>query len=488
MSKFPVPRKTQVAIRNDQLIQIGSDATRELHIQQWCEIGKENYKELFYGIQKLAIPIELIEEYAGIIDFEVIAQNERIDWSIAFIKDYYEEWDTKTFDELIGDIDYWFYLSRNKKLPWDYNLLEIFYEKWYWDQLTLCKGITWSENLIEKYIDEIDLGDLGDFYCPESISWSNKFMFRHKEDLLTWDFLRGNKFILDQEFMDIILPDGDQPISINESLDWTTDFIEKYSDKLCWDLLSDNPGIPWSEEMIKKFQDKIDWYFLSMNPVVPWSFSLLKKYANRWDWQNLSENIGVPWSQELISFYKERWDWKTLSRNPSLPWTAGLIDQYIDLWDWEGLSLNQGLPWSNTLLIRYLDKWCWSELCKDHSKYTDSYFQRLTYAGYPLPKMNILYWDEKMLISFAEKINWKLLSSNQNVAWAPFILRRFSANIDWEKLSKNTGVNWSPAIVNEFKEYIYLDLIDWSFLEKNKDLLRRFSRAILEKAYKNNIQ
>ena len=44
--------------------------------------------------------------------------------------------------------------------------------------------------------------------------------------------------------------------SSNTNLNWTEDFIDRYSDKWDWYALSKNIGIRWSENLIKKYEEK----------------------------------------------------------------------------------------------------------------------------------------------------------------------------------------------------------------------------------------
>ena len=44
---------------------------------------------------------------------------------------------------------------------------------------------------------------------------------------------------------------------------WTEDFLEKYSDKLNWKLISKNKAIRWTIPMLKKFSRMLDWKELS---------------------------------------------------------------------------------------------------------------------------------------------------------------------------------------------------------------------------------
>ena len=116
--------------------------------------------------------------------------------------------------------------------------------------------------------------------------------------------------ILVDENIKAVLPMGD---GMAEFLCKHKNDIEKWKDKLNWDLVSKNKNIIWSSDMIAEFADMINWNIFS---------------------RTISSNI---LSTKLLEVYKDRWDWKELSWNNNLKLSFSLIDKYIDRWDWNGL-------------------------------------------------------------------------------------------------------------------------------------------------------
>ena len=102
-------------------------------------------------------------------------------------------------------------------------------------------------------------------------------------------------------------------LNISEYESLNKNDIEKWKDKLNWDLVSKNKNIIWSSDMIAEFADMINWNIFS---------------------RTISTNV---LSTKLLEIYKDRWDWKELSWNNNLKLSFSLIDKYIDRWDWNGL-------------------------------------------------------------------------------------------------------------------------------------------------------
>ncbi|MCQ2351580.1 MAG: hypothetical protein MJ003_06370 [Paludibacteraceae bacterium] len=96
-----------------------------------------------------------------------------------------------------------------------------------------------------------------------------------------------------------------------------------------------------------------------------------------------------------------------------------------------------------------------------------------------------LRWTEEMLTHYADKVNWKNISSNEKVIWTESLIHKFANRLDWNELSKNKAtalacpnlvcvfalnwhwnektkhIDWTPEFVEEMKEYL-----NWEWLFK----------------------
>ena len=159
-----------------------------------------------------------------------LSSNPLVPWTTKLIKKY-----QKSFFRPYGVN--WNELSRNSNLPWqEEGLLELFKNKWNWELLSVNKGISYTEEQIEKY-----------------------------KDLFTWD--SGSR--------------SNQNISSNTNLPWSVEFIKKYEQKWNWWTLSQNLGINWTEEMISEFEEKIIWQSMAHNLNLPWSFDFILKHEEK---------------------------------------------------------------------------------------------------------------------------------------------------------------------------------------------------------------
>lgn len=101
-----------------------------------------------------------------------------------------------------------------------------------------------------------------------------------------------------------------------------------------WKSLSGD--YPWNESLLEKYKDKVDWEVISSNYSIEWTISMLEKFKGRIDWTGLSgvssENLLIP---DVVERFKDCWDWKVLSGNNNLP--IATIRKMADYIDWKEL-------------------------------------------------------------------------------------------------------------------------------------------------------
>ena len=62
-------------------------------------------------------------------------------------------------------------------------------------------------------------------------------------------------------------------------------------------------------------------------------------------------------------------------------------------------------------------------------------------------------WTEDLLEKYADKLDWKKISSNGAIRWTVPMLRKFSSKLDWKELSENINDEWfTEAHLEAFKE------------------------------------
>lgn len=138
------------------------------------------------------------------------------------------------------------------------------------------------------------------------------------------------------------------PMSIKKNYDKLFTKIKNmkgtFNDKLvaedsimeAWQHLSEDYG--WTETLLERYQDKLDWELISRNKCIMWNQSMLEKFKERLHWDVLSSHIhSEQITDELLETFKDKWDWQELSANWYLAFSFELIDRFFDYWDWEKL-------------------------------------------------------------------------------------------------------------------------------------------------------
>ena len=142
--------------------------------------------------------------------------------------------------------------------------------------------------------------------------------------------------------------------SINRDIDLEEGIETEYSvwgyfkgdfreiDSKAWKYLSERMN--WNEQLLNKYKDKVNWEMISGNDDILWTSSMLERFKNLIDWDELSESDNKrTFTTNNLEKYKNCWNWKSLSSNRSVRFSLELIDQFIDNWNWEKLINNSAM-------------------------------------------------------------------------------------------------------------------------------------------------
>lgn len=193
----------------------------------------------------------------------------------------------------------------------------------------LCQFYPWTEELLQQF-SQVNLLNWEDLSANKVMLWTENIIEKYSEQLDWW------------------------LLSCNEKLPFTEALIEKYQDKWVW---------AYFDAIKKSFshKNKHTKTSLSANSNLPWSEALIARYEERWDWHTLSYCENLPWTEELIDRYQDRWSvikgrtptsscydqmkwhWEGLSKNKKIPWSESLIERHKDKWSWSVLSSNAHL-------------------------------------------------------------------------------------------------------------------------------------------------
>ena len=179
-------------------------------------------------------------------------------------------------------------------------------------------------------------------------------------------------------------------LSSNYSISWSKALIKRHCSALDWTVLGDstnlnfdmdwldivpktqrdvfvyrigfNDSVAWTEDLFRHFLDVFrstnKWCIMAQNSGLPWTSKLVNDYSKFWNWDLLSSNVGLPWSETFIDFYADKWCWHTLSKNPALPWSEQFIERFSNNWTWEALACNKGITWNSNLINEF-----WKRIC-----------------------------------------------------------------------------------------------------------------------------
>ena len=114
----------------------------------------------------------------------------------------------------------------------------------------------------------------------------------------------------------------------------SNEFMQKIMTEEAWKELSND--FNWSETLLEKYQDKVDWNVISENRYIRWTIPMIQKFKNRINWDKFSEYIDEEVvTEDIIETFKDKWNWHNLSENTDIVLSCDLLDKFADLWDWE---------------------------------------------------------------------------------------------------------------------------------------------------------
>ncbi len=141
---------------------------------------------------------------------------------------------------------------------------------------------SWSESLLEKYLDKVD-----------------------------WHDVSENPFIL-----------------------WTIPMIQKFKNRIDWDKFSRLARAETlTEAFINAFKDKWNWAELSENSDLELTHELLEKYADKWNWEEIIDRYNCNlFDEKGIEFYERYKDYIPASKlQNSRLWKEIVKQQKIQL-------------------------------------------------------------------------------------------------------------------------------------------------------------
>ncbi|QYY37431.1 hypothetical protein [Ruficoccus sp. ZRK36] len=273
---------------------------------------------------------------------------------------------------------------------------------------------------------------------------------------------------------------------------------------LDWRLLSLNQSFEWSWNFISARMDRLDLYNLSSNPSLPWSVD--KYYRFPWHRAEFSKNIGFPWTDDFLSNESDNLHWKSISNNASIYWCSSRIERFRKQVHYWSLSQNRGSFWSIDFIYSEKESLNWLMMADNPAlPWSSHVLQQLTTeflspkerlnllknASYPVDFDDFLQWAQlehwnllsqnegfcfsnEIMDKFTGAWNWNALSANRAVPWDHQLVMRYADRINWERLAINPGVQWDHALLNLVHQNAGFDLLlenpgVWQFISSSTD-------------------
>lgn len=282
----------------------------------------------------------------------------------------------------------------NKNFNWDWN---------YITQLLLTDGLT--DEVIENYADKL--------YWPliiEEHYTEEDILLRNKLPIISTLVNSSNKYIIDLTWVAITTK---YPLyDFNNAIE-STFSDDQY--KWDWDVISSTEKIDTKLESLEKYKDKINWELLSSNQILNEIFNLGNKdlFSDFKSWINKVNTY--------LKTFENLWKFKVLSNISSINWQQSIIENFISKWDWEVLSSE-----SSRLL---------SEKDIDSNE------------------KNVFRYSEYKLDKFADFINWHIISNRRDLEISEqFVIKHVKKDWDWDELSRNPMFTPSLDFLIEYSD------------------------------------
>jgi hypothetical protein len=341
--------------------------------------------------EKLNIGDLIINDWSSI--FEKVS-NEVL---LSIVKEYHV-----TVPRLHNSIEFSKLITKEFSLTDIFNNIDFYWDWHYITQLLLKEGL--NDNIIEKYADKLYWPLIIDeHYTEEDILLRNKLpiistLVNSSNDYihLTWEAITTKYPLYD----------------FNNAIE-STFSDDQY--KWNWDVISSTEKIDTKLDSLEKYKEKIDWELLSSNQILNEIFNLLNKdlFSDFESWINKVNTY-------LITF-ENLWKFKKLSNISSINWQQSIIENFISKWDWEVLSSE-----SSRLL---------SEKDKDSNE------------------KNVFRYSEYKLDKFADFINWHIISNRRDLEISEqFVIKHVKKDWDWGELSRNPMFTPSLDFLIEYSD------------------------------------
>jgi hypothetical protein len=236
---------------------------------------------------------------------------------------------------------------------------------------------------------------------------------------------------------------------------------------------------------------KWNWKYLSKSAIVPWSLDVIQRFSLSWHWKLLLQNENIQWSENNLCLFLDQVNKFTWENN---------FEEEIKINAWNGLLLNRKIQIRIDFLhrqgiqpnLRYFALNEGGFFSKDHLKYLHDDLiplisdydndlievYRKDFFG-NLHKNKTIKWTYEILSNYKELLNWndwitlregktwktRTLSRLDTIKYSHNFINRFSDVLDFKFLSSYENVEWSMELIQQYEK-----LWNWELLKENTSI------------------
>lgn len=218
-------------------------------------------------------------------------------------------------------------------------------------------------------------------------------------------------------------------------------YFYKYKKHLSFNELSNRTDIHLNEEIIEKF------------------------ITEDWNWEYLVNNNSVEYSIKFINDHSDKpWDWKVLSEREDL--TSEFVENHKqENWDWFLVTSHNFIP-SITLLKYILDsegKINWTNISENENITLEFINQYTSYIDWNSFVSNNKSFEEIASITFLKEnfkyIPWNLYNLRVKSNITNETLEAFASVLDWKNISSSQQIKFSTKLINRYENKWYWDVL-----------------------------
>lgn len=381
------------------------------------------------------IDLDYIKLHPNEFDWETLCYNYNIPWIEDLIDTHYDEINWPT-------------ITRNPKIIWDEKLLNKYWDKIWVNSIIDHSQMFWDEKLVRFIISKHDKDSTKIFWLEKfsiisNIKWNIKMILDFPTSYWISNVIKANTLELSFEDLKKYKKQLNKHIfgylQVSTNLLWTKDTILEFKELLSFHTLSKSKNVDWSNKLISTFEKLLDFKELSKNQTILLDNVIIKKYEDRWDFDSLSSHSGVKWNLGLIKTFFDKFDLNKVLQFSIEGINEDFIYEYRDYINWgtgcsnytyspAPISWYKHIPISVHTLTEKATKWEVGDNVKPY------WSEKISDIGEWHQFSSNQFLTELHLETFAEKLSWDLISSNEFLIITNEILLKFSDKWNWPKV------------------------------------------------------